>query len=200
MTDKQKNYARAKAIERKNKERILAVCSWMEDRTGIYKFYRTNEDGKDECYIGKAEKQGMVTRCAQHIAGYKQHIDKSIQAHGFYSEDKPLGWRVMPMEYCEPQMCDELERYYIVSAIARGRKVLNVESGGTTDKTDINERKPSRGYRDGVKQGEKNVIKKIAHWFDLHLKAVYKADKPSKNAIKALDKFNQILQGETDND
>ena len=31
MTDKQKNYIRAKAIEQKNKERILAVCSEATD-------------------------------------------------------------------------------------------------------------------------------------------------------------------------
>lgn len=68
-----------------------------------------------------------------------------------------------------------------------------VESGGTTGKTDINERKPARSYRDGVKQGERNVIKKVAHLFDKHLKAVYKADKPSKNAEKAMAKFNEII-------
>lgn len=198
MTDKQKNYIRAKAIEQKNKERILQLCPDMQDRAGIYKFFRINEDGEKECYIGKAQKQGMLTRCAQHLAGYEQHIDLSLRKHGLYNENNPRGWRVMPMSYCDyaPEMCDDLERESIGYAIIHGSKVLNVESGGTTGKTDINERKPSRGYRDGVKQGERNVIKKIAHLFDLHLKAVYKAEKPSKNAEKAMQKFNDIIQGE----
>lgn len=46
------------------------------------------------------------------------------------------------------------------------------------------------------RRGEKNVINEIAHLFDLHLKAVPKAEKPSKNAEKALTKFYQIIQGE----
>lgn len=32
--------------------------------------------------------------------------------------------------------------------------------------------------------------------FDLHLKAVYKADKPSKNVEKAMTKFREMIQGE----
>ncbi len=73
-----------------------------------------------------------------------------------------------------------------------------LESGGTIGKTDINERKPARGYHDGVAQGRKAVIREIAHLFDLHLKAACKSDKPSKNAEKALDKFYQIIQGDTE--
>lgn len=198
MSQRKFNYLRAKAIEQKNKEQILRICPDMQDRSGIYMFYRADENGNVFArYIGKSE-TSLIERCASHLNGYKQHIDKSIKNHGLWSEDNPTGWQVCVLEYCLPQECNEREQWYIRFCQKIGASLHNVESGGTTGKTDINERKPTRGYRDGVAQGERNVIKKIANLFDLHLKAVTKADKPSKNAIKALEKFNQLLQGESD--
>lgn len=187
------NWKQLKAIEQKNKERILAICPDIQDRSGIYMFYRADEDGSI-CgrYIGKSE-TSVWERCASHLQGYKSHIDISLRKHKLWSESNPTGWQVCVLEYCFPHECDERERYYIDFAVKLGIHLHNVESGGTIGKTDINDRKPSRGYRDGVKQGEKNVIKKVAHLFDLHLKAVYKADKPSKNAQKAMEKFNEMI-------
>lgn len=197
------NWKQLKAIEQKNKERILAICPEMQDRSGIYMFYRANENGNVFArYIGKSE-TSILERCASHLrpfASTPTHIDASLKKHGLYSASNPMGWQVCVLEYCLPQECNIKERSWIDYAIKVGIDLHNVESGGTTGKTDINERKPARGYRDGVKQGEKNVIKKIAYLFDLHLKAVPKSDKPSKNAIKALDTFNSLLQGEIDND
>ena len=193
------NWKQLKAIEQKNKERIKEQAPNIEDKTGIYVLTR-EENGIRFGYVGKAQKQGIVSRLAQHLSRYEQWIDKSIRKHGLRSENNPNGWFVSTYQYCEPSECDEAEREFIRTYANWGYQLRNIESGGTTGKTDINERKPARGYRDGVKQGERNVIKKIKHLFDLHLKADYKADKPSKNAIKALDKFNSLLQGETDND
>lgn len=197
------NWKQLKAIEQKNKERILAICPEMQDRSGIYMFYRCDENRNMFArYIGKSE-TSILERCVSHLrpfASTPTHIDASLKKHGLYSENNPTGWQVKVLEYCMPQECDRRERYYIGFATTLGIDLHNVESGGTTGKTYINERKPARGYRDGVKQGEKNVIRKIAHLFDLHLKAVPKSDKPSKNAIKALDKFNSLLQGDSDND
>lgn len=201
MTDKQKNYIRAKAIEQKNKERIIEAIGYSTpDTSGIYAFTRTDENGFKFAYIGQS--LYIVSRMAQHLAGYEQHIDLSLRKHGLYdSEKNPKGWLPEVIMYCAPMEMNRKERYFIKKYADDGWQLRNVTGGSQgVGKTDINERKPSRGYRDGVKQGERNVIKKIAHLFNLHLKAVCKADKPSKNAIKALDKFNQILQGETDND
>lgn len=193
------NWKQLKAIEQKNKARIREQAPNIEDRTGIYVLTREENEIRYG-YVGKAQKQGIVSRLAQHLSGYEQWIDKSIKKHGLRSKDNPNGWFVSTYQYCDPSECDEAEREFIRSYANWGYQLRNIESGGTTGKTDINERKPARGYRDGVKQGEKNVIKKIAHLFALHLKAVPKSDKPSKNAIKALDKFKQLLQGETDNE
>lgn len=196
MTDKQNNYIRAKAIEARNKERILELCPNMQDRSGIYMFYRCDENENVFArYIGKSE-TSVLERCVSHLrpfASTPTHIDASLKKHGLYSASNPTGWQVCVLQYCYPHECDVKERGWIDFAIKLGIDLHNVENGGTTGKTDINERKPARGYRDGVKQDEKNVIKKITHLFDLHLKAVYKADKPSKNAIKALDTFKSLL-------
>lgn len=197
MTDRQKDIARAKAIEEKNKQRILKVCPQARDMSGIYCFYRVDEDGIKYAYIGQSV--SVLTRLAQHLVGYKQHIDLSIRNHGLYSESNPYGYKVDVLVYSSSQNLDEWERYYIKKFVIEGYQLRNVTSGGQgSGKTDINERKPARGYRDGVAQGERNTIKKIAHLFDLHLKAVYKAEKPSKNAEKALLRFYEIIQGDNE--
>lgn len=153
MTDKQKNYIRAMERQRDNRQRILFASEEdIQDRSGIYMFYRWD----DYCriiarYIGKSE-TSVLERCASHLNGYDSHIDKSIRTHGLWSADNPTGWQVRVLEYCLPQECDERERWYINFAVKIGIDLHNVESGGTIGKTDINERKPARGYRDGIKR------------------------------------------------
>lgn len=194
MTDKQKNYIHVKAIEQKNKERILTICPNATENSGCYIFTRSDEELFKYAYIGQAKH--LLTRLAQHLSGYEQHIDRSLKKHGLYSDSNPYGWQVSVIE-CEESELNEWERKLIREAAEQGFQLRNVTSGGQdSGKTDINERKPARGYRDGIAQGRKNVIKEIRHLFDLHLKAVYKADKPSKNAEKAMQKFNDIIQGD----
>lgn len=194
------NWKQLKAIEQKNKERIKKLCPKLQDETGIYVLSREENEIR-YAYIGKAEKQGIISRLAQHLSGYEQWIDKSIKRHGLYNEENnPTGWCIYTYQYCRPEQCNEAEREWIPIYANWGFQLRNIESGGTAGKTDINERRPARGYRDGVAQGRKNVIKEIAHLFDKHLKAVYKADKPSKNAEKAMQKFNEMIQGENGND
>ena len=171
------------------------MCPHARDMSGIYCFYRVGEDGLKYAYIGKSVT--VLTRLASHLQGYKQHIDKSIRSYGLYGAENPHGYKIAVLVYCETSLLDEWERYYIKQWADEGYQLRNVESGGTTGKTDINERKPSRGYRDGVKQGERNVIKKIAHLFDLYLDAniqVGKAD--HTRAQKALTDFYQLIQGD----
>lgn len=194
MTDKQKNYMRAKAIEQQNKERILTLRPDIPDTSGIYIFTRV-ENGLRYAYIGQAQK--MLTRCAQHLSGY-QHIDLSLKKRGLYDFAKnPTGWHISVREYPENKL-DEKEQFFI-RQYATGYQLYNHTTGSQGEgKRVIGEGKSPKGYCEGVKQGENNIIKKIAHLFALHLKAVYKADKPSKNAIKALEKFNSLLQGESE--
>ena len=73
----------------------------------------------------------------------------------------------------------------------------NVESGGTNGKTDIADRSPSKTYRDGLSQGYLNARREVAHWFSLHLDVSMK--KPTKNAEKALTKFQEFINIEEEN-
>ena len=72
----------------------------------------------------------------------------------------------------------------------------NVESGGTTGKTDIADRRPARGYFDGKEQGYLMARREVAHWFSLHLNVSMK--KPTKNAEKALEKFQEFIDLEAE--
>lgn len=148
-------------IERQNVKRILQVCPEMQDRSGIYFFYRKDESGKVIArYIGKSE-TSILKRCAGHLQGVNQHVDLSIKSHGLYSENNPTGWRVMALEYCEPSMCNERERKHIQYCQKLFVELYNIESGGTIGKTDINERKPLKGYRKGVHYGRYKLSKEL---------------------------------------
>ncbi len=71
-----KNIAKAKAIERKNRERLLKVNPVLDDKSGIYFLTRTDEDGINYFYIGQAVH--IMQRMCSHLVGY-QHIDLSVR-------------------------------------------------------------------------------------------------------------------------
>ena len=82
------NIAKAKAIEKQNKKRLLEVNPKLDDESGIYFLTRTDEDNISYFYIGQA--LHILTRLAQHLVGF-QHIDLSIKKRGLYSADNPYG-------------------------------------------------------------------------------------------------------------
>lgn len=181
---------------RENRQKIKQLCPEMRDCSGIYIFYRTDEEGNVIArYIGKSE-SSILGRCASHLNGYEQHIDKSIRAHKLYSKENPTGWQVDVLEYCQPQECNERERFYIEFCKKYGVSLHNVESGGTTGKTDINQRKEMKGYKKGVQYGCEKTRKEIKHLFDLYLVASIKSSKPNKTQEKALQKFYDFIKGE----
>ena len=50
------DFRKLKAIEWQNKKRIKNLCPEMQDRSGIYIFYRTDEESNVIArYIGKSE-------------------------------------------------------------------------------------------------------------------------------------------------
>ena len=71
----------------------------------------------------------------------------------------------------------------------------NITSGGQgAGKVDINERRPSKGYRDGLAQGYKNAQKEIANLFEKHLDFAPKKNPPTKLQLKAIEKFKEFLK------
>lgn len=186
-----RNIQQVKAIEKKNKERLLAVNPGLDEGAGIYFLLRNDENGIRYAYIGQA--MHILTRLAQHLTGY-QHIDLSLKKRGLYeAKDNPHGWKVCTMHFPSSQL-DEKEQYYIQKYALNGYQLLNKTAGGQGEgKTQMHEYRPAKGYRDGLQQGYKNASREIANLFEKHLNVSRKSEKPNKLQEKALAKFNDFL-------
>lgn len=185
------NIAKAKAIESKNKQRLLAVNPKLSETSGIYFLTREDENGFKYAYIGQAVH--ILSRLASHLSGY-QHIDLSLKKHGLYAEDNPHGWWVNFMPYPR-DMLDNMEQFWIKRYASMGYQLRNKTSGSQGEgKAQIDEYRPAKGYRDGIAQGRKNLAKELSHIIDKHLVVSIREDKKSnKVSIKALEKFNDLL-------
>ena len=193
------NIAKAKAIERKNKERLLKVNPNLNNRSGIYFYTMTTPDGFKRAYIGQAV--NLMQRCLSHMVGYA-HIDLSLRKRGYYSADNPYGWKLGFMEFPKEKL-DEKEKYYIKRYADAGYQLLNLTTGSQgEDKSALGEYKPKKGYQEGIRTGYKKASKEISHLFEKHLNYSTKSDKPNKNQQKALEKFKTFLgewKGENNN-
>lgn len=188
------NYRQLYAIKKANKERILKVCPNCPETSGIY-FLLREEGGFKFAYIGKAKT--LLSRLADHLQGYTQHIDRSLKKHGLWSEENPTGWTINFLEFPESEL-NEKEQYYIQKYANAGYQLRNIESGGTLGKTDIGERKPTKNYYDGLNQGYRNARKFVANLFKKHLDYKQKSDRPNKNQERAMQKFKDFLEVENE--
>ena len=189
------NYRQMKAIyakKKENQDKILEACPNCPNTSGIY-FLLREENGFRFGYIGKAKH--LLERLGSHLAGYKQHIDRSLKKYGLWSEENPTGYKVHFLEFPE-DVLNEKEQYYIQKYANAGYQLRNIESGGNLGKTDIGERKPAKNYYDGLSQGYRNAQKFVASLFEKHLDYKQKSDKPNKNQEKAMAKFKDFLEYE----
>lgn len=188
------NIAKAKAIERKNKERLLNVNPTLNEQSGIYFLTRVDEGGIKYAYIGQAKH--TLTRLSQHLTGY-QHIDLSIKKHGFYSNDNPYGYKVGFLNFPE-NVLDEKEMYYIKQYADAGYQLRNKTGGSQGDgKRKIDEYRPAKGYRDGLEQGRKNLARELKNIIDKHLIVSVKPEKQgNKVSEKQFEKFKDLLKTE----
>lgn len=189
------NIARAKAIEKENKKKLLSINPNLNDESGIYFLTREDENGIGYFYIGQA--LHILTRLAQHMTGY-QHIDLSIKKRGWYSSENPYGWKVNFKYYPEYEL-DNMEQYWILIYTKSGYQCrYNKTSGGQGEgKEKINEFKPAKGYRDGIQQGKKTLARELNHIIDKHLTVSLRTDKQNnKVSQKAFEKFRDLLNEE----
>ena len=193
MNNKYKNFRQAKAIEASNKKKLLKVNPKLDDKAGIYILWRTETHG----YIGQT-RQGILTRLAQHMAGYEQHIDRSMKAHGLFSEENKGGYKI-DFFHCPISELDDKEREYIQKAIEAGWIVKNKTGGGQDEgKEKIADYRPAKGYYDGLKQGKKTLARELSHIINTHLQVSLKPEKQNnKVSIKALEKFNSLIDENT---
>ena len=188
-----KNIAQIKAIEKKNRERLLKVNPNLNDRSGIYFLTRTDENDISYFYIGQAV--NIIQRMCGHLTGY-QHIDNSIKKRGFFSEENPYGWKLNFINYPKSEL-DKMEQYWILEYTKKGYQCrYNKTAGGQGEgKEKINEFKPSRGYRDGLKQGEKNLARELSSIAEKHLKIEIREDKKNnKISQRQYEKFMDLLK------
>lgn len=187
------------AIEQKNCKRLLQVNPNLDDNSGIYFLTRVDENGFKYAYIGQAVH--ILQRLAGHLVGY-QHIDLSLKKHGLYSIENPYGWKIGFMHFPVRQL-DEKEQYYIKMYADNGYQLRNKTSGSQgEEKAQIDEYRPQKGYRDGIKQGRKNLARELSSIADKHLTISVRADKQgNKVSEKQFEKFKELLkEGESDGD
>lgn len=188
------NISKIKAIEQKNKHRLLAVNPKLDEKSGIYFLTRTDELGIRHAYVGLAHH--LLTRLAQHLANY-QYIDNSIRKHGLYSENNPHGYKVNFLHFPESEL-EEKERYYITQYSLRGYQMKNRDTGGGVGKQELGERKPPKGYREGIQAGKKSLARELSSIISKHLAVRLKPEKQgNKVSEKQLEKFNQLLDEDT---
>lgn len=191
-----KNIAKAKAIEKKNRERILAVNPHVDEKSGIYFLTRTDEDGFRYAYIGQAV--NLLLRLAGHLNGY-QHIDLSIKSHGLYSTNNIYGWKIGFMHYPAEEL-DKWEQYWIKKYADGGYQLRNKTSGSQGEgKKQIADYKPPKGYRDGIQQGRINLARELSNIADKHLVISLKPEKQNNSiSQKQYQKFMELLHMEKD--
>ena len=186
------NIAKAKAIEKANRQRLLKINPKLDDESGIYFLTRVDEDNIRYFYIGQA--LHIMKRMCGHLVGY-QHIDLSIKKRGFYSEDNPYGWQINFLHYSKSEL-DKWEQYWILEYTKKGYQCrYNKTAGGQGQgKEKINEFKPVKGYRDGIKQGKITLARELSSIAEKHLKIEIREDKANnKVSQKQYEKFMAAL-------
>lgn len=185
-------FKQAKAVEKKNKEKFLAVNPYLNEKSGIYILTREDENEFRYAYIGQAVH--VLTRLAQHLVGF-QHIDLSLKKHGLYSKENPYGWTVDSYSYSENDL-DTQEQYWIKKYADMGFQLRNKTSGSQGEgKAQIADYRPHKGYRDGLEQGRKNLAKELSNIADKHLVISLKPEKSgNKVSERQLVKFMELLK------
>lgn len=190
------DYKKIYAIKMQNERQIKKLCPKAEHKSGIYCFHREDENGFKYAYVGLATKS-VLSRCADHLRGFDQHIDKSIRKHKLYSEENPFGWKLDILCFCSAEECNEKEQFYIKKVHQSGRQLLNITGGSQgKGKFNISENRATKGYLQGLANGYMNARKDIAHLFKLHLDYTTKREPPTVNQQKALQKFADFLDWE----
>lgn len=100
------------------------------------------------------------------------------------------------INYPESEL-DKWEQHWILEYTKKGYQCrYNKTAGGQGEgKEKINEFKPSKGYRDGIQQGRKNLARELSNIAEKHLKIEIRDDKKhNKVSQKQYEKFKELLQ------
>lgn len=177
-----------KAIEKANRERLLEVNPDLTDESGIYFLTRVQPEG----YIGQAKH--ICQRLCQHLSGYDQYVDRSLKAHGLYSEDNPYGYKVNFLPFPESKL-DEMEQYYIQKYLENGYRLKNKTAGSQgVGKVKIADFKPAKGYHDGIKAGRRSIARELSSIIIVVIAGKSTGSRRSNNAeIRKTEKYMQKI-------
>lgn len=177
---KRYNYAKLFVTKKDVEEQLKLACPNLQHKSGIYFYTREKleQGGGFVCYIGKSI--DVAERCISHQISWQQEIDISLKSRKYYGKYNLNGWKLNVLYFPE-ELLNEKERYYINLYKNQNYEMLNIESGGTTGKEIIGERKPAKTYTDGIKQGQKKVREEVKTYFSKYLDF---AIKPPANKIK----------------
>ena len=183
------------------KKRIIKqVCdNDICPQSGIYMFYRENENGENCCYIGQAK--NLLNRTAQHLMLGKNppHIDKSLYKHKLYSANNKFGWKVKVLRVCPIYVLDFWEQDYIQYFIERKWKVYNITGGGQINKAkDIGQRQQNKlkSYKNGKNKGYEKAREQVKVYFDKYLDYSIKGT-PTKIKERKMQEFADFLADKT---
>lgn len=177
------------AVEKKLKEKWLKQRNDLTEDSGIYVLTRQDEKGFIYAYVGQAKH--ILSRLAEHLSGYKQHIDLSLKKHGLFSETNINGWLIDAIHYCPENQLDEFETHYIEQYAKLGYQMRNKTGGSQgVGKFAIAENKSPKGYYDGKRQGYEDCRKYVKTMFEKYLE--YNA-KDGKIAERKKEEFKEFL-------
>jgi hypothetical protein len=186
------NYRQIKAIEQKNKEKLISHFGNIPNTSGIY-VLRRFDNGFKYAYIGQAKH--LLTRLAQHLSGF-QHIDISLKKHGLYSEENKTGWDITAFELNE-NLLDGHEQYYIKLYAGWGYQLYNHTTGSQgAGKKALGDPKERKGYNQGLHNGYIKAIKEVRNYFDKYLDFVIKG-KTNKTKERKFEEFKRWVYEET---
>lgn len=185
------NYRQIMAIRKANEDKIRRVCPIVTEDSGLYVFWRIDENMFKYAYVGQAK--NLLKRLAEHLSGY-QHIDLSIKKHKFYDEEtNPYGYHVEIICHCPEDELDGREQYWIKCYADQGYQLRNKTTGSQSEgKAALDDAKSNKGYRDGLVQGRKNTQKEIRELFDKYLTYDIKG-KYGKIKQRKYDEFTAFL-------
>ena len=102
----------------------------------------------------------------------------------------------MTWEECSSDELDSKERQYIAEWLDKGATLYNITSGGQdAGKTDINQRKSAKTYKQGVEYGKDKKLAEIRQFFEKYLDVCIKGT-PNKIKEKKLQEFLEMLKDE----
>ena len=177
-------------IDKKNEQRLLKVNPDLDNKSGVYFLIRY----QPRIYVGQSIH--INQRLIEHLAkGAHQHIDLSLKRHGLYDAQKnPDGYKVGFLHYPKEEL-DKWEQYWIKEYSDAGYELLNKTAGGQGEgKEKIADFRPAKGYRDGIKQGRKNLARELYNIVDKHLMVTIQPEKRNhKISQKMFNKFWELL-------